>query len=208
MFRKIIISLLLASLPLLQGCLAYTGGYCEGGKVKKYSVPAAKKFPVSYSVEFTQSGDSDKPTFGKSGEDFREQVGLALEKTGLFSSVTHSPQAGGGNYHIAFRFWRSGTDTRDAVGAGMIGGSALWLIPFGVELTLDASANISLRGKPVVGLAEAENSKVIYWLGFLPFFISGLVVVDNMDDYVLVSIVNDAAEYHYRNFVVQQNGGN
>lgn len=155
---------------------------------------------MTYSVSFFQAGDTDRPVFGKSPEDFQESVGVALEKTGLFSSVrnTREPQD---DYHVTFNFWRSGTSMLDATAAGMICGSSLMLIPVGEDLTLDASANIILRRKNVVGFGEAERVRIIYWLPFLPFFISGLVSVDYMDQKVVDAIVNDVAIYHYENFI-------
>lgn len=203
MKRGLILTVLFAASSLLSGCLAYTCGYCDNDDVQQRNVPEVMKFPVSYSVKYLQSDGSEYPVFGKEEEDFRREVGDALKRTGLFSRVKYSNRADESEYHIAFRFWRSGTSRGDAVTVGLISGYTLMLIPTGEELTLDASANITLRGKPVVGLGEAESAKVIYWLPFLPFFISGLVFVDNMDDNVLNSIVNDVAKYHYDNFVRQ-----
>lgn len=197
------LSLIISSIifaTLVSGCLSFTNGYCKGGDIKQTNTPKSKKVPLSYSVSLAQSPATECPVFGYSIEDFRKRIGESLLKTGLFSSVQYSHTIQNDSYHIAFEFLRSGTSRTDAEAAGIISGSTLFLIPVGTDMTLDGSAEIYLRGKPIGGLAEAERVRVIYWLPFLPFFISGLVSVDYMDGKVANSIVNDVVEFHLQKF--------
>jgi len=185
---------------LLSGCLSFTNGYCEGGDVVQTNTPKSKQVPLSYSVVFTQCQGTDRPIAGYSPEKFRKRIGEALMKTGLFSSVQYSPEVRDDAYHVHFEFQRAGTSTANAIFAGIVSGWTLFLIPTGEDFTLDGSAEVYLRGKAIGGLAEAERVRVIYWLPFLPFFISGLVSVDYMDGKVVNSIVNDVVKFHIQEF--------
>ncbi len=185
---------------LLSGCLSFTNGYCEGGEVMRTNIPKSKQVPLSYSVDLTQCQGTDRPMFGYSLEKFRKRIGDSLMKTGLFSSVQYSSEVKNDSYHIHFEFQRAGTPLQDAAASGMISGATLLIIPGGQDLTLDGSAEVYLRGKAIGGLAEAERVRVIYWLPFLPFFISGLVSVDYMDGKVVNSIVNDVVKFHIQEF--------
>lgn len=205
MKRELLAAAILAGTSLLSGCLAYTGGYCDGNEVAELGAPAGRRFPVTYSVECIQSDFAIAlaPEYGgKTEGDFVRGVGEALEKTGMFASVRYADRPGNDAYHIAFRFYRSGTGIY-ASDLDCLICASLTLIPVGCETSIDASADIFVRGKSIAGFGEAETGRIIYWLPFLPFFFTGLTYIDNMDEAVMNAIVNDVAAYHYENFVLR-----
>lgn len=188
---------------LLPGCLSYSRGYCDGKVFQRKNLNEIQKYPITYSVEYIQADFVEQPLNGDRDVEFREALKVALEETGLFSSVQYERAASDDSYHIEFRVWRSGTNSSAAAGAGAICGGTLFLIPAGTDETLDVSANIVLRNKNLVSFGKAESVRTVYWLPFLPFCISPIITHNYVDDKLVYSLVNEVAKFHYEQFVAE-----
>lgn len=210
MKRELLLLALAALLPFQQGCV-YAGrnGYCDEKPLVRKSIPLSMKIPVTYSVEIFRADGIVKNVDGiegvHGGSYFVGEIGRALQKTGLFSEVSYTGKDVGSDYHISFRFWRSGTTQEDWVTYMTPWCFTFFLVPGGCEYTLDASANIFVGGKSGRGFGEAETSRVVMWLPFVFTFFTGFWHIGRMDDSVINAIVNDVAEYHYKNFILQKN---
>ena len=186
----------------LSGCLSYSRGYCDGEVFLRKNLTESQKYPITYSVEYIQADLVESPLNGDSDTAFRESLREALEATGLFSSVRYEREASEDSYHIEFRIWRSGTDSDVAAAAGAVCGGTLFLIPAGVDETLDVSANIVLRKETLTSFGKAESVRTVYWLPFLPFCISPIITHNYVDDKLVNSLVSEVAKFHYEQFVL------
>lgn len=187
---------------LLSGCLSYSRGYCDSAVFQRKNLSETQKYPITYSVDYIQADFVEQPLNGDNDTGFRDALRKALEATGLFSSVQYEQAATENSYHIEFRVWRSGTDRSTAEGAGVVCGSTLFLIPAGVDETLDASANIVLRNKTLASFGKAESVRTVYWLPFLPLCVSPIITHNYVDNKVVEALVNEVAKFHYDHFVV------
>lgn len=186
----------------LSGCLSYSRGYCDGEVFLRKNLTESQKYPITYSVEYIQADLVESPLNGDNNIGFRDALRKALEETGLFSSVQYERTASDDSYHIEFRVWRSGTDRSIAEGAGVVCSSTLFLIPAGVDETLDVSANIVLRNKDLASFGKAESVRTVYWLPFLPLCVSPIITHNYVDNKVVEALVNEVAKFHYDHFVV------
>ncbi|MBR6797279.1 MAG: hypothetical protein IKM45_01135 [Opitutales bacterium] len=187
---------------LLSGCLSYSRGYCDSTVFQRKNLNETQKYPITFSVDYIQADFVERPLNGDNDTGFRDALRKALEETGLFSSVQYERTASDDSYHIEFRVWRSGTDQATSAGAGVVCGGTLFLIPAGVDETLDASANIVLRNKTLASFGKAESVRTVYWLPLLPFCISPIITHNYVDGKLVNSLVSEVARFHYEQFVL------
>lgn len=200
--RKIVLLLGIAVAGVLpSGCLSYSRGYCNDADLLTSNANVSQKFPLTYSIEYIQADFVEPCVMGGDNRKLREVVEATLNKTELFSSIQYKQEAPEDSYHATFRFWRSGTDLGTAMGAGYLCGVTFCLIPVGVDTTLDASANLTLRGKNLATFGKAESMRTVFWLPFFPFSLSYFFTPGNVDEKIINALVTDIVEFHVKTYL-------
>ena len=158
--------LALAALTLgFSGCVCYDVGYTTNMPVRKYDVPEAFKYPITYSVDVKYSrgdwiGVQDR-------KDLCNMIEDSLMESGVFSTV--SPGDKGPGYHVEFVFNYDGTPVDESMAIGFISGYTFCIIPTCEVCTMDGTAKIHIKEDTIYGVGKAEEMRCNIWLPLAPF---------------------------------------
>lgn len=192
------------SAALLSGCAMWDAGYTENRPVTKYSVSAANKYPITYSV--TMSTTRDDIIAVPTNESLRKMIEASLVETGLFSSVAYGGKKGEDSYHIEFSFRQAGMTYEQTADATSLAAATLFLVPVYEVLTFDGSATLYLKEKSIYSTAKAEEIRCLDWLPMAPV---GLVMNSWtcwfwIERGTVHALVNDIAQEHCRRFLSKE----
>ncbi|MBP5320142.1 MAG: hypothetical protein J6334_04070 [Kiritimatiellae bacterium] len=191
--RAFVLSVLL---PILfSGCIMWDGGYTANVPVTPYGVTDASRVPLTYQITLKMM---DPTWYGcPTVNDLQRRVEVALYRTGLFSEVKYGALTEGqAGYHIAFEFRQDGMNTDEVADMAAMSMATLFLVPtFGV-VSFDATATVSVQGKPHFAVGKAEEMRAMFWLPLLPagFFVNEWTAWDAIEQGSVNALVNEIAE--------------
>lgn len=159
---KHILTLALAALLLLPGCISIPGGAGPDGSYEDLTAgPAAPKRDITFSVDFS----ADLGPANWYGEEeiifaIREQ----LAESGLFGKISYVNSHNASDYHYVFKVVHSGTDVNTRAALALCSGFSLTTIPIWHNYELNWTMSVQSHGKEVYSVSSQQTTTDIIWL--------------------------------------------